>query len=341
MVFQEYMKKYPPLIENELKNFFKKKLKDANFHPKVLEVLNIIEEYTLRGGKRLRPVLMITGYKLYDGKDENEIIKASCSIELIQSYLLIHDDIIDESDLRRGRPTVHKIYENLYGERKFGENMAIIAGDLASIYAEEILNDVNIDENLKYRALIKMASIVETTGYGQVIDVFSSRIDDFGEDELLLLHQYKTAKYTIEGPLILGAILAGGDDFKMISEYSIPVGIAFQLQDDILGLFGNEETIGKPVTSDLEEGKKTLLILKAMEDGRYRNYLKNILGKKNIGIKDLEKVREIVTNTGALDYTYSLAKELIRKGINALGDIDSEEKIFLKEFAEYVIERKF
>lgn len=341
MVLQEYMKKYTPMVEKELRSFFDEKRKDASFNPKVLEVLDVIDEYTMRGGKRLRPLLMIVAYRLYGGKNEEEIIKASCSIELIQSYLLIHDDIIDESDMRRKKPTVHRIYEKNYGDRKFGESMAIIAGDLASVYAEEIFERVKIDDGLKYRALIKLASIVETTGYGQVLDVFSSRIEDFDENDLMLLHEYKTAKYTIEGPMILGAILAGGKDFSLISRYSIPVGIAFQLRDDILGLFGTEEEIGKPVTSDLEEGKKTLLILKAMENVNYRGRIQSIIGKKGITAEELEEIRDIVRKTGALDYTYSTARDLVKRGIEALGKIDSEEKMFLKEFAEYVIERKY
>ncbi|MCG1666743.1 MAG: polyprenyl synthetase family protein [Thermoplasmata archaeon] len=341
MVFNEYIKKYAPLIESHLLEFFKSKKKDLEFNPYVLELFNNIEEYTMRGGKRLRPILMIVGYKLYGGKNEEEIIKASCSIEMVQSYLLIHDDVIDESNLRRNKPTLHKIYEKKYNDKKFGDNMAIIAGDLASIYAQQVLDSTSFQTDLKYKAMMKMASIIETTGYGQVIDVFSSKLNDFNEKDLFQLHEYKTAKYTIEGPLILGAILAGGNDFSLINNYSIPVGIAFQLQDDILGLFGDEETIGKPVTSDLEEGKKTLLILKAMEDVRYRDYILNILGKRNISRDELENIREIVRKTGALDYTFSLAKDLVKKGIEALKEIDSDEKLFLKEFAEYVIGRKF
>ncbi|MDP8012351.1 MAG: polyprenyl synthetase family protein [Thermoplasmata archaeon] len=340
MVLNEYLDEYPKKVEQELKIFFEKKKKEA-FDEKVKEIIEIIEEYTLRGGKRLRPVLMIVGYKLFGGKDENEIIKASASIELIQSYLLIHDDIIDESDLRRGKPTLHKIYEKKYEDKKFGENMAIIAGDLASVYAQEILDQTNFPIERKYRALIKMAEIVEETGYGQVLDVTSSHRKNFGEEELLLLHTYKTAKYTLEGPLIMGAILAGHDDFSMISEYSIPVGVAFQLQDDILGLYGTEDKIGKPVTSDLEEGKKTLLILKAIENKNYRDYILNVLGKKNITMEELENVRKFVKSSGALDYTYSLAKDLVSRGVKSLEPIDNEEKLFLKEFADYVIKRNF
>jgi len=340
MVLNEYLAEYPKKIEDEIEKFLNDKKNNA-IDDKIKEVIEIIEEYTLRGGKRLRPILMIIGYKLYGGKDEKEIIKAASSIELIQSYLLIHDDIIDDSDLRRGKPTLHKIYEKIYGDKKFGESMAIIAGDLSSVFAQEILDQTNFPMDKKYLAMVKMAEIVEETGYGQVLDVTSLYRENFGEDELLLLHTYKTAKYTLEGPLIMGAILAGGKDFSMITNYSIPVGIAFQLQDDVLGLYGSEEKIGKPVTSDLEEGKKTLLMIKAMEDAGNKEKISKILGKKNITIEELELVRKIVKESGALDYTYSRAKDLVHRGIKAIEPINTDEKLFLKEFADYVIKRNF
>ncbi len=338
-MLDEYLKKYAKLVENELEKFFKKKLESVDIDDEIKRMVDVIREYTMRGGKRLRPVLTIVSYKLYGGKNEGEIIKASGSLELIQSYLLIHDDIIDESDLRRGKPTVHKIYS--YNGEKFGRDMAIIAGDLASMYAQEILSTSNFNKEDLVNALYKLSEIVEYTGYGQILDVLSSYRDNFSEDDLLKLHTYKTAKYTIEGPMIIGSMLAGNYDFRMISEYSIPVGIAFQLQDDVLGLFGNEIEIGKPVTSDLEEGKKTLLILKASENENYRNIIGEILGKKNINMEELEKVRKIVRDSGALEYTQKMAEDLVKKGINALGKIDSDEKQFLKEFAEWVIKRKF
>ncbi len=338
-MLDEYLKKYARLVESELEKFFIKKIENVNIDDEIKKMVEVIREYTMRGGKRLRPILTIVSYKLYDGKNESEIIKAAGSLELVQSYLLIHDDIIDESDLRRGKPTVHKIYSKKC--EKFGRDMAIIAGDLASMYAQEILSSTEFERKDLVNALYKLSEIVENTGYGQILDVVSSYREDFSENDLLKLHTYKTAKYTIEGPMIIGSILAGNYDFKMISDYSIPVGIAFQLQDDVLGLFGNEIEIGKPVTSDLEEGKKTLLILKASEKDENRSIIKKILGKKNITMEELETVRKIVRNSGALDYTQRMAEDLVKKGIVALGNIDSEEKEFLKEFAEWVIKRKF
>ncbi len=338
-MFDEYLKKYAKFVESDLEKFFINKIENVDINDEIKRMVEVIREYTMRGGKRLRPVLTIVSYKLYGGKNEKEIIKAAGSLELVQSYLLIHDDIIDESDLRRGKPTVHKIYSKKC--EKFGRDMAIIAGDLASMYAQEILSSADFDERDLVNAIYKLSEIVENTGYGQILDVLSSYREDFSENDLLKLHTYKTAKYTIEGPMIIGSMLAGNYDFKMISDYSIPVGIAFQLQDDVLGLFGNEIEIGKPVTSDLEEGKKTLLIIKASENEGYRKIIKEILGKKNIKMDELETVRRIVRDSGALEYTQRMAEDLVKRGINALGKIDSEEKEFLKEFAEWVIKRKF
>ncbi|MGC8585053.1 MAG: polyprenyl synthetase family protein [Thermoplasmata archaeon] len=340
MVLDEYLNRYPKLVENYLKDFFESKRKELN-DSYILDVFDAIYEYTMRGGKRLRPLLMIVGYKLYGGRNEDEIIKASASIEIVQSYLLIHDDIMDNSDLRRGKPTLHRIFQKNYMDGKTGENLAIIAGDLASMYAYEIFENLDFSADKKLKAILKMTKIIEDTGYGQILDVVSSIRKNFGEDDLFMIHKYKTAKYTIEGPMIMGAILAGSENFDMITNYAIPVGIAFQLQDDILGLFGDEKEIGKPVTSDLEEGKKTLLVLKAMENPKFRETIEKYMGKKNITMDELNEVRNAVKESGSLEYSYKKLYDLVKGAQKAIMPIDTEEKQFLYEFAEYVIKRRY
>jgi geranylgeranyl diphosphate synthase type I len=341
-MMNQYFEEYPKKVEKVLSNFFKMKKENCK-NETIRDVIEKIEEYTLRGGKRIRPVLMIFGYRLYDGKDVDEIIKASASLELVQSYLLIHDDIIDESLLRRGKPTIHKIFEKEYDNKKIGTDLAIIAGDLADSYAVEFISSSNFEDRLKYKALVKLSEIIEYTGYGQVLDILSPYQSTNFEENLLLIHKYKTAKYTIEGPLILGGLLAGKNDFDMISKYAINVGIAFQLQDDILGLFGDEKALGKPVTSDLEEGKKTLLIIKILERANKDEIDKvlNILGSKNISTEELQYVRDITVKTGSLKYSQTMSERLIADAINAIKDLETPEKEFLIEFANYVISRKF
>ncbi len=347
---QEIMRAYKEKIEGCLREFFEQK-KKALEHWSSREACEILEEYTLRGGKRIRAILMVLGYQLYGGSGD-EIFRASSSLELIQSYLLIHDDIMDESDLRRGKKTVHKIYEDIhlkkgFGGRphRFGENMGIILGDLANAYAMEILASSNFPSERKVKAIEKLNEIIEYTGYGQIIDIYSGMVQEFGEDDLLLLHKYKTARYTIEGPLVLGAILAGASP-EGLENYAIPVGIAFQLQDDILGLFGSEEKLGKPVTSDLAEGKKTLLIIKALEKAseKERKVIESALGNPAVTLEQLERVREIVRKTGSLDYSRKLAEKLVSEGkraLNALNVKNQEAKDFLLWLADYMIKRSY
>ncbi|MGC8496964.1 MAG: polyprenyl synthetase family protein [Thermoplasmata archaeon] len=341
-MMNQYFEEYPKEVEKVLSNFFKMK-KDNCKNEKIRDVIEKIEEYTLRGGKRIRPVLMIFGYKLYGGKNTEEIIKASASLELVQSYLLIHDDIIDESLLRRGKPTIHLIFGKEYDDQKIGSDLAIIAGDLADSYAIELITHSDFEDRLKYKAIVKLSEIIEYTGYGQVLDILSPYQTDNFEENLLLIHKYKTAKYTIEGPLILGGLLTGKNDFEMISKYAIAVGIAFQLQDDILGLFGDEKALGKPVTSDLEEGKKTLLIIKILERANKdeKEKILNILGSKNISVEELEYVRNMALKTGSLKYSQDMSEKLIAEAITAIKDLKAPEKEFLIEFANYVISRKF
>jgi len=348
---QEMMGKYKQEVEEYLREFFNEKKKELE-HWSSREACEILEEYTLRGGKRIRAILMIMGYRLYGGNMGRDIIKAASSLELVQSYLLIHDDIMDESELRRGKKTVHKIYEDIHLKRgyggspkRFGENMGIILGDLANAYALEILSSSNFPADRKIKAIEKLNEIIEYTGYGQIIDIYSGMVEEFREEDLLLLHRYKTARYTIEGPLILGAILAG-ESGKGLENYAIPLGVAFQLHDDILGLFGNEEKLGKPVTSDLAEGKKTLLIIKALENAseEERREIFNALGNPAVTMEQLERVREIVKKTGSLDYSIKMAIRLIEEGKSALRHLevkDEEARSFLLWLADYIIKRSY
>ena len=348
MELKSFMAEYKEKVEEELRKFFIAKKKEVN-NELLLRAVETIEEYTLRGGKRIRALLMLIGYRMYGGEGD-EIIKAAASLELVQSYFLIHDDIMDESELRRGKKTVHKIYEeeHLHGgypgnPQRFGENAAIIAGDLANIYAFEMLSDTKFPIERKEKAMRELERIMEYTGYGQLIDIYSGALNTFSENDLLLLHEYKTANYTIYGPLALGAILAGQNP-SALRDFAIPIGIAFQLQDDILGLFGDEAKIGKPVTSDLGEGKKTLLIIKALERGNENQHkiIGAALGNPAVTLQQLQEVREIVKNTGSLEYSQALAAELVNKGKSTLAklEIPSEEyRRILEDMAEYIIRR--
>ncbi|AAT43433.1 polyprenyl synthetase family protein [Picrophilus oshimae] len=329
-------------IEKELKNFFEKKL-DACDDENIRYVIKELMEFTMNGGKRLRPIMMITGYSLFNDIDDN-IIKASISIELAQSYLLIHDDIMDQSDMRRGRPSFHRSVETRLNDPRNSMNIAIVAGDLIDSFSHEALLTSGFDIKNLISADYEFSKVIEDTGKGQLIDIFSSLDDEFSESRLMKLHYMKTARYTIEGPLVMGAMLAGNKkDIDYLRIYGKNIGIAFQIKDDILGLFGDEKQTGKSIKSDVNEGKKTLLMIKAYErsNNMIRDYIKTCLSSGDISDIDFKKLKDIVVSTGSYDYSLKIMEDLISKGKSALKMVsgNEESKAMLEYLSDYILNR--
>lgn len=336
------------IVEDSLSEFFRNKLAGIS-DPFILDIVTKIRDFTLNGGKRVRPILIQMGHDLYS-RDQEGVVMASASIEILQTYLLIHDDIIDQSDYRRGKPSYHKQVEALLAERtrdarRIAENLAIVAGDLAESYAHQAILESGVPFRQAYLASLELTNIIEKTGYGQLVDIESPINDSFNEESLMKLHLWKTAKYTVEGPLRIGAILSGTeDDISDLLAYGDSLGVAFQLHDDIIGLFGEESVTGKSVKSDVNEGKKTLLMLKAIERSTVADagFLKECLKSGNVSDTDFERLRNIVVSTGSLDYSTEMAAKLVREAKNHLHRIkgDPDVKKFLDWFADYLVSRK-
>ena len=349
-------------IEKELNEFFNDKTKQAKSEEKPRELLKIIENlkgFVLSGGKRIRPILFCCGYFIAGGRKKADILKAAVSIELIHSYFLIHDDIIDKDDFRHNDLSMHCKYEKEYlnfadhssqegnDMKHFGVSMAILAGNFASSLGYEVLTCSNFPSNLKIKAVEKLNQIVSNTITGEAMDVVLADRLDANLNDVLKMQKYKTAKYTIEGPLHLGAILAGADEkfLKSISEFAIPLGIAFQIQDDIIGVFGNEKKIGKPVGADIKEGKKTLLSIKAFEraDKKQLKILSKSFGNRNISLNEIDAVREIIKKTGSLEYSLEEIKGLIKFSKTRLEEIKISQKYRkpLLKLVDFIVERRY
>jgi geranylgeranyl diphosphate synthase type I len=357
MEIEDHLTKFKNQIDAELEKFFKFKIKQVendNKPEELTEIIENLEKFTLNSGKRIRPILFYFGYIIGGGKDKSEILKTSIAIELIHSYLLIHDDIIDRDNFRHGNFSMHHSYakkaENDFkniNSKHFGISMAIIAGDLASTFGYEILTNSNFSIDLKAKAIKKLNQIISNTIAGEALDVILVEYSDVDVDRIFEMQKYKTAKYTIEGPLHTGAILAGADEkfLDSLSRYAIPIGIAFQIQDDIIGVFGNEKKIGKPVGSDIKEGKKTLLFAKALEKANdiQKQILNNTLGNKSINIDDIDNVRDIIIKTGSLEFSKNKAIELVREAKKNLNNLEfsEENKKFLNNLADFIVQRKY
>lgn len=351
---KEKLKSYKTLIDVELKKYLEKKIKEAStVSPYAKELVEHIADLTLRGGKRIRPALAYYSYIACGGKDREAMLKSSMAIEFSETYLLIHDDIMDDDTLRRGGITIHESYrliaQDLYqgkNPKSFGDSMGINAGDLACAMSNEILANSSFEPKLVLKAISEFSKVYSNECMGQILDVISQLRDDVKQKDVIQIHQLKTVPYTFDGPVRIGAILAGADKktLDQLSLYTVPLGTAFQIQDDILGMFGDEEKVGKPVTSDLTEGKKTLLIIDALEKGddKQKETILVNLGNVRTTYKGLQAVRKAITDTGALQKSKDLAEKLVKDSIDSLEKIKlkKEGKEFLFNIAEFMIKRE-
>lgn len=352
----ELLKKYKNFFDPCIEKYFDQKIKKAkknNFLAS--QAIKMIADFTLAGGKRIRPAFVYYGYLASGGKEDKKILDISMSLELIHSFLLIHDDIIDRDEKRHGIMTVHEKYKRI-GQRispqkdndHFGNSMAIIAGDMAHAMANEIIFNSKFSPEIIIKALDKLQNIVYVTISGEMLDVVMENRGRSDEEEILQMFEGKTSRYTFEGPLHFGSILSGNSSKKRLdafTAYSLPLGKAFQIRDDILGLFGDEKKIGKPVGSDVIEGKQTLLLLRALKKGNknQKKTIKKYLGKKDLTEEELEEFRNIIKETGSLEYNKDLARKFVEESLEALKDIEFESekaKFFMEGIAKYIIERE-
>jgi geranylgeranyl diphosphate synthase type I len=333
---------YKELIEKELKVFFTQKKSESELDEQK-ELITILEDYTLRGGKRMRAYLLYLSYMGYGGKDFKQVLNASLSVELLQSFFLIHDDIIDEDEIRRGGITPHKYYEEKYKKiiknktKHLGNSFAILCGDLAFAYTNELMSKTN---NIK--SIEELNKVTAKVIFGQKRDMLTN-YKDYNKEELLQNHILKTASYTFYGPLKIGMILAGKEEY--ITELSNNLGIAFQLQDDLLDIFGDEKTLGKPIGSDLKEGKQTIIIKETIKlaERKDKEYIQKILDK-NMGTNiDIEKVKQIVISCGAKEKIENMIGEYFNKSLVELENTNllKESKDSIKDIVVKLKSRQF
>jgi geranylgeranyl diphosphate synthase, type I len=339
-------------VEKELEFFFDKEIKKALLISDYSRMaIELLKDYTLRGGKRIRAMLVYYGYKCFKEDDKNikDIVKIAASIELVQSYLLIHDDFIDQDELRRGKATVHSHYRKTHKEFEnashFGASMAIIIGDIACSYANRIISESNLDDKTKTSIIKRLNYIIYEVCQGELLDIISN-YKELTEDELFKISELKTASYTFKGPLQIGAMIAKAKpkEIEKLDRYSLLVGKAFQFHDDFLGIFGDEKITGKSAASDLKSGKITLLIKKALRKAneKDRKALKKILKDRKITNKELETVKKIIYNTGALDEIKEITKKMVSdaKKIILKSKFKKQGKEFLINLAEFTIGRE-
>jgi geranylgeranyl diphosphate synthase, type I len=317
----------------------------------LLPIADTLDSFVLGGGKRLRPAFGYWAYRGAGGIDSDQVVAALAALELVHASALIHDDVIDSSDTRRGEPAVHRRFAALHHDggwqgdpAGFGDAAAILLGDLCLAWSDEMLNASGLDLPVLYRARPVFDRMRTEVTVGQYLDVLAQASGEVSERRAVKVARYKSAKYTVERPLLFGAALADApaDLAAAYSAYGLPLGEAFQLRDDILGVFGDPAQTGKPAGDDLREGKRTYLVVAALAAGgpSDRAALLAGLGRPDLDPAGVARLQEIIMATGALRRTERRIAELTETALAALagaaeqgGGLESEAAGVLSELA--------
>ncbi|HID09056.1 TPA: polyprenyl synthetase family protein [Candidatus Micrarchaeota archaeon] len=351
-----FFARWVPEINREIDALFEEKAEIMGEFGEINRkaVLEVTKNFVMKGGKRVRPVLTILGYKGVTGDVCTAAVQTGALMEILHTFLLIHDDICDKDPFRRGTPTVWKSFYDEFRERGLRDPLhhanaiAMITGDIVHVYAYQLALKIDADRDVREKILGKVLEITEVTGYGQNMDIYLSLLplESVSEEDVLKTYKLKTGIYSVSGPLELGAILAGAEDevFETYRRYGEKAGVAFQIHDDIIGVFGDPKVTGKPVGSDIREGKRTILVIKAYEnaDEAQRRVLNQALGNQDAPQDLIEEAAEIIRETGALDYARELEERLAEEAVQILeqSGIEKETREILTEFTEFVMKRE-
>ena len=281
-------------------------------------------------GKRLRPIFAYIGYLGTSAAPSASAIKAAASLELIHVCALMHDDVMDGSDSRRGAPSIHRAFEALHKKNnskgsaeQFGINSAILLGDLALVWSAKMLHQAGLEGQALLRALAMYDEMRVELMAGQYLDVYESTLQTQSVERSLKIARYKSGKYTIERPLHFGAAIGSANPealMKIYSAYGLPLGEAFQLRDDVLGVFGNPSETGKPAGDDLREGKRTVLLATTLDRvaPAQRAIIEEHIGNPAISSDAVEEIRSIIVNTDALAEVEDLITSLTNSALAAI-----------------------
>ena len=320
--------------------------------PALAEVADAVDDFVLGGGKRLRPAFAYWGYRGAGGADSDQVVAAVAALELVQASALMHDDLMDRSDTRRGIPSVHRRFERRHGDAgwrggaaAFGDSAAVLLGDLAMVWSDELLHTSGLSAEELTRARPVFDAMRTEVTVGQYLDVLTQATGDTSVERAGKVARFKSAKYTVERPLLLGAAIAGAPPglTAAYTAFGLPLGEAFQLRDDVLGVFGDPAQTGKPAGDDLREGKRTYLVAAAFAalSSDDRAELDAALGDQSLDDAGVRRLRALIRHSGALAATERRIDELMAASLAALGaaSMDEEARAVLRALADAATRR--
>ncbi|HLY34388.1 MAG TPA: polyprenyl synthetase family protein [Jatrophihabitantaceae bacterium] len=285
----------------------------AQVGPELDPIVAAARSIVLEGGKRLRPMFAYWGWRCVHGRDDDDgaLVTAAACLELLHACALVHDDVMDASATRRGRPAAHIAFADLHRAARwlgdpevYGTAAAIVLGDLLMSWADAMFSTAALPASVRDETRRVWDDMRQLVMAGQYLDVLVQARGEYSVDDALRVAMFKTSKYTVEGPLHFGAAAAGAgpETFAALTAYGLPLGEAFQLRDDVLGVFGDPDVTGKPAGDDLREGKRTLLVALAMTRANEEQaaLLRARLGDRSLDAVAVAELRDVITATGAL-----------------------------------------
>lgn len=330
-----------------------------------------IIDYTqdlLAGGKRFRALFALWAWAGYQPVQvdttklsiDSPVISVAAALEMFHAAALVHDDLLDQSDMRRGKPAIHKRFESLHqgsqfagSPERFGLAGSVLVGDMMLSWSSELFGDALLHspgEAIEASCRKEFSKMRFEVMAGQYLDVLEEnaapirpKSEAVARANKVML--YKTAKYSLEAPLLIGAALGGAhhSELKSLSDFGIPLGLAFQLRDDILGVFGDPQVTGKPAGDDLREGKRTVLIGLTLEalPASVARIFEELLTSGELDAEQIEFMRNAIIDSGALAKTESLIEEYSNRAIEALADLDISDqgRMELANLTQAVINR--
>lgn len=293
-------------------------------------------EFSRNGGKRHRPLICLAACRAVGG-DVEKATSAAVAIEHFHTAALLHDDIADEAELRRGKPCLHLTE---------GVGLAINVGDLGlSLVNGTVMRDDSLDDATKVRVVTELINMTQHTIEGQALDIGWARDGryDITPEDYLIMATHKTAHYSGAVPLAIGAIIGGGTETEIegLRNYGLDTGLAFQIQDDLLNLVGSEESTKKDFRNDITEGKRTLMVVHALQNSPDRDRLIEILSSKEKDPVVLQEAVDIMEASGSIDYARNYAENLTSIAKNRLVDLigPSQSRDLLISMADWFVNR--
>ncbi|WP_405901879.1 polyprenyl synthetase family protein [Streptomyces sp. NBC_00656] len=317
-------------VDAHLAGFLQGKARAAAEQGMPGEVVEVLSDFLFAGGKRVRPLLCVMGWHAARGEGPaRPVVRVAASLEMFHAFALVHDDIMDESETRRGKPTVHRAFTTRHTSGRsdaaavrLGASAALLVGDLALAWSDELLHTAGLTPE----QLAEVVPVIDTMRtevmYGQYLDLLAAGRLDADVDRALAIARYKTAKYTVERPLHIGAALAGAGPvlLEALSAYALPLGESFQLRDDLLGALGDPATTGKPDDGDLREGKHTVLLSLALQQASpaQARTLRRLIGHGGLDAGGAREARTTLLATGAPAAVEEMITERHRQALAAL-----------------------